>query len=261
MKKLSVIILTVILILLVVSCGNGSISENERLELLKAQYDVVGMEHNVQLDELLSIYSENKINLDYEYAKDLADQHVGLTYTYGDNDIASDIVALIRNMPSFAKSSINADIIDLLSDSLVIFAKYPEIFDSMTHVLDAEIPIEEKQTKLETLYLLADETIEDVDEKESILNGISTTMYSLAYWDENFQQWEQELAGTLQKPCIVGIAGALGIIDGTGAVIGTLEGIRDTYKGQEGRGRIIVGRAIGEAAKTSTYAVLAILLL
>jgi hypothetical protein len=108
--------------------------------------------------------------------------------------------------------------------------------------------------------LLADETIEDNDEKESILNGLSTTMYSLAYWDENYQQWQQERAGTLQKPC-VGIAGALGIIDGTGAVIGTLEGIRDTYKGQEGRGRIIVGRAIGEAAKTSTYAVLAILLL
>jgi hypothetical protein len=260
MKKLSVIILTVILILLLVSCGNGGISENERLELLKAQYDVVGMEHNVQLDELLSMYSENEIHLNYECAKDLADQHFALTYTCGENDIAHDIVALIRNMPSFAKSTINADIIDILSDSLVIFAKYPEIFDSMTHVLDAVIPLEEKQAKLETLYLLADETIEDNDEKESILNGLSTTMYSLAYWDENYQQWQQELAGTLQKPC-VGIAGALGIIDGTGAVIGTLEGIRDTYKGQEGRGRIIVGRAIGEAAKTSTYAVLAILLL
>ena len=108
--------------------------------------------------------------------------------------------------------------------------------------------------------MLIEEKADKNEDRESLMNGLSTTIHSLAYWDENYDEWQNTLNPSMGK-AMLGIAGAIGIIDGAGAVIGTLEGIRDTYKGQEGRVRIIIGRAVGEAAKTSTYVVLSMLLL
>ena len=174
--------------------------------------------------------------------------------------IAEDIVSLVNNKRLFAKASANAEVIDILSDSIAIIAKYPQIFDSISVILDELSSNETKIGKMENMYLYADKEIEDLGDKDAVMNGISTTIHSLGYWDENLTDWQQNLGGNIGKASL-GILGAVGIIDGAGAVIGTLEGIRDTYKGQEGRLEIIAGRAIGEAAKTSAYAVLAIIMI
>lgn len=159
-----------------------------------------------------------------------------------------------------SKSMNNSDVVSSLADSIEIYSKYPDVFEEMSGILDSPLNAEEKTQGLESLYLLIDEKAENDEDRESLMNGLSTTIYSVTYWDENYNEWQDVLNPTLEKATL-GIAGAIAIIDGAGAVIGTLEGIRDTYKGQEGRGRIILGRAIGEAAKTSTYAVIGILLL
>ena len=167
---------------------------------------------------------------------------------------------MVNNKRLFAKASANAEVIDILSDSIAIIAKYPQIFDSISVILDELSSNETKIGKMENMYLYADKEIEDLGDKDAVMNGISTTIHSLGYWDENLTDWQQNLGGNIGKASL-GILGAVGIIDGAGAVIGTLEGIRDTYKGQEGRLEIIAGRAIGEAAKTSAYAVLAIIMI
>ncbi|MCF7833268.1 MAG: hypothetical protein K9N05_06820 [Candidatus Marinimicrobia bacterium] len=263
MKKVTFIIIIVLLFALLTSCGENITPQTTRLDELKQQYDAIGVRHNEALEEIHQSYvaqrAVNNESLNYSTCIAIAEEHFDFVNVQN-KYIAREITSLISNDRLFGKSSINAEIVDVLADSLEIMAKYPQIFDSVSVILDAPITIEEKIQKLENIYLLADEQIDNEDDKESIMNGISTTIHSMTYWNDNMDDWQQTLTGSMSKPTI-GLLGALGIVDGVGAVIGTLEGIRDTYKGQDGRGTIILGRAIGEAAKTSTYAVLAIIML
>jgi len=263
MKKITFILISFLLLVLLASCGENLSPQTTRLDELKLQYDPIGLGHNEALEEIHQLYrtqrkAENSL-LTYSKCIELAEELYDFA-NVKNKYIAQELSSLIGNQRQFAKSSVNAEIVGVLSDSLDIIAKYPQIFDSISVILDAPIMLEEKIQKLEGIYLLADEKVENIDEKESVMNGISTTIHSISYWNDNMSEWQQTLTGSMSKPTI-GIIGAIGIIDGAGAVIGTLEGIRDTYKGQDGRGTIIVGRAIGEAAKTSAYAFLAIIML
>jgi hypothetical protein len=258
MKKI-MCITAIIIILLLSSCAENISPQTDRLEEIKAQYDQVGIAHNLALDEIHTIYKDQNESLGLEDYHTLADEYFRST-TETSHNIAKHLVSLVKDVRLFAKSTVNAEVIDDLSDSIEIISKYPVIFDSISVILDAPVSMDEKTNKLEGIYLLVDDTVEDIHDKESIMNGVATIIHSNSYWDENYSEWQHTLNGSIGKASI-GIVGALGIVDGVGAVIGTLEGIRDTYKGQEGRGRIILGRAIGEAAKTSTYAVLAIIML
>lgn len=263
MKKITFILIIILLLALLTSCGENFAPQTTRLDELKLQYDPIGIGHNKALDKLHQLYAvqriaQNKI-LSYSDCIKIADEHFNFVNAQN-KYIAREITSLIYNNRLFGKSSANAEIVDILSDSLEIIAKYPQIFDSISVILDAPTSIETKTQNLENIYLYADDIIENTEDKEAVMNGISTMIHSVAYWDKNMDDWQRTLTGSMSKPTI-GIIGAIGIIDGAGAVIGTLEGIRDTYKGQDGRGRIIVGRAIGEAAKTSSYAFLAIIML
>jgi len=263
MKKITFFLIVILLFVFMVSCGENIAPQSNRLEELKHQYDPIGVGHNMALDELYKLYvlqqTSQNINLSYSDCIEIMEQHLNFSNVRHKN-LAADIASLISNERIFAKVCVNAEIIDVLSDSIEIMAKYPQIFDSISVILDAAISNEEKTQKLENMYLYVDSKINDVHDKEAIMNGIATTIHSMAYWNENIDNWRETLTGGMAKPAI-GIIGAIGIIDGAGAVIGTLEGIRDTYKGQEGRLEIIAGRAIGEAAKTSAYAALAIIMI
>jgi hypothetical protein len=228
---------------------------DSRAQALIEQYDPVGQEHNLALDKMLSEYRSQEGILTKAACQAIADRQFPDA-----GDMAGRMMSWIGSRHDLAKASINADVVDVLADSIEIFAAYPEIFDPMTDILDATLDVTDKIERLEELYLLIDDKVDNPDDRESLMNGLSTTIHSLAYWSENYQAWQSTLGADLGKTTL-GIAGAIGIIDGAGAVIGTLEGIRDTYKGQEGRVRIIIGRAVGEAAKTSTYVVLTMLLL
>ncbi len=259
MRKIILVVITILIITLLVSCGENITPQTSRLEEIKAQYDQVGVAHNLALDKIYSIYKDQNETLALDDYRTLADNYFS-SATSCSHNIAKEIMALVKDVRLFAKSTINTEIIDILGDSIEIVSKYPEIFDSISVILDAPMSLDEKTSKLERVYLFVDNIIEDINDKESIMNGIATTIHSMAYWNENIDNWRETLTGGMAKPAI-GIIGAIGIIDGAGAVIGTLEGIRDTYKGQEGRLEIIAGRAIGEAAKTSAYAALAIIMI
>ena len=263
MKKITICLIVVLLAMFVTSCGERIAPQVDRLEELKEQYDPIGVGHNMALDELYRVYSVKKIeqngHLNYSECIKLAEDQFGFSNT-GHRNIAGEITALLDHEQIFAKACVNAEIIEVLSDSIEIMAKYPQVFDSISVILDASISNEEKTVKLENMYLYVDDEIENAQDKEAVLNGIATTGHAMSYWDENMTSWQETLTEGIAKPTI-GIIGAIGIIDGAGAVIGTLEGIRDTYKGQDGRLEIIAGRTIGEAAKTSAYAVLAIIMI
>lgn len=254
MKKLSVGLLIIFIIMMMVSCGENTGTDQTQLDELKDRYDRVGISHNKELDIMLEQYRSQNRALSIDECRRMADAH------FGNSGTAIDIANLIGDTRRFSKSTVSSDIVEILSDSIDVFADYPAIYDSICQILDSPLTAGDKIIRLEMIYLQIDETVENEDEKTSIMSGLSTTIHSLEYWDENFGEWEQTLTGSLGKKSL-GIIGCIGIVDGAGAVIGTLEGIRDTYKGQEGRGEIILGRAVGEAAKTSLYAVLAIVLI
>ena len=254
MKKVIVITVFVISVILLSSCVQNTGTQLSRLDELKLQYDQVGFQHNLKLDEMLTEFKTQTETRTLQTCQKLVDN-----YFSGSGDLAKNIVNKITDKVRLGKSTQGADIIDILADSLDIFVKYRAVFDSISVISDSHLDVRDKINKLEGIYLYVDDTIEDPNDKESVLNGLSTIIHSMTYWNENYDEWQQVLNGSIGKSTI-GIVGIIGITDGVGAVIGTLEGIRDTYKGQEGRGRIILGRAVGEAAKTSVYAAIAILL-
>ena len=263
MKKITFILISILLLVLLTSCGENLAPQTTRLDELKLQYDPIGVGHNEALEKIHQLYraqrnAQNDL-LSYSTCIQIVDEQFNFENS-NNKYIAREITSLINRERIFAKSSVNAEIVNILSDSLEIISKYPEIFDTISVILDSPVNAQEKIARLENIYLVVDETIANTEDKESIMNGISTTAHSLAYWDENYPSWQETLTGTIAKPTL-GLVGAIGLVDGVGAVIGTLEGIRDTYKGQEGRGWIILGRAIGEAAKTSTYVVIGMILL
>jgi len=262
MKKTTLFLIGILLLVLLTSCGENLAPQTTRLDELKLQYEPIGIGHNNALDELHELYASERMKqnkyLSYSDCIEIADKHFEATNSQ--YNIARKITSLLYDQRIFAKSCVNAEIVDILSDSLEIFAKYPQIFDSISVILDEVTSSQIKTEKLENIYLYADNEIENAEDKKSVMSGISTTIHSVSYWDENMNDWQNTLTGVIAKPSI-GIIGAVALIDGAGAVIGTLEGIRDTYKGQDGRLEIILGRAIGEAAKTSAYAVIAIVMI
>ncbi|MFA6618226.1 MAG: hypothetical protein WCT23_04060 [Candidatus Neomarinimicrobiota bacterium] len=259
MKK--TIIGLLILAIIVGACTQGIISPEAKIAKFKSEYDQCGIEHNKELSDLYQRFENSDVVLTKKAAKDIIDDHFALNTSIKNRDIASEISNLVINSHSLAKMNVNSDIMDLLSDSLTVYSRYPAVFDSMSSILDEEITLEEKTDKLEHIYLLVNQVCEDPDDKSALMNGVSTSIHSLNYWDESYYEWQLALNPDLGKTSAISIIGAFAIIDGAGAVLGTLEGIRDTEKGQEDRLKVIAGRAIGEAAKTSSYAALALILI
>lgn len=256
MKK--TIISFIILIILLSSCTLFTNNPEDKIAEFKLAYDECGLMHNIELSNVYQRFVDANVALNKQVAKDIIDEHFILSTSTENRDIASEITALVMDSHSLAKTDINSEVMDILCDSLDIYSQYAEVFDSIAIILDAQIPIEEKTEKLEGIYLFVDQVCTDSNDREALMNGVSTSIHSLSYWSENLDEWQEVLNPELAKSS-VGVIGAFAIIDGAGAVVGALEGIRDTYKGQENRGRIITGRIIGEAAKTSTYAVLAVI--
>ena len=254
MKKIINITIIIALVVLLISCGQNTGVQLSRLDELKQEYDHIGIQHNLKLNEMLCEYKAQSEIRTLEDCQILADN-----YFSGTKHVAKDILNMISDQGRISKSTRSADLMDTLADSIEVFAKHRDVFDSIRVITDSQLDVQDKIKKLEGIYLLVDDTIEDENDRESILNGLSTTIHSLEYWNDNFNEWQQTLTGSLGKATL-GIVGIIGITDGVGAVIGTFEGIRDTYKGQDGRFRIIAGRIVGEAAKSSVYAALAILL-
>lgn len=259
MKK--TIISLIILIILLSACTQDVIGPKEQIDILISEYDQCGLQHNKELSDLYQRFANSDVILTKEAAKHIVDDHFALNTSTKNLDIASKISKLVIDSHSLSKMSVNSDIMDVLCDSLEIYSRYPAVFDSIASILDEKITLEEKTEKLEQIYLFVDQICTDPDDRPALMNGVSTSIHSLNYWDENLYDWQQVLNPDLAKPTSVSIIGAFAIVDGAGAAIGTLEGIRDTEKGQDGRLRIIIGRAIGEAAKTSTYAALSLILI
>ncbi|MDD4960802.1 MAG: hypothetical protein PHX07_01040, partial [Candidatus Marinimicrobia bacterium] len=74
-------------------------------------------------------------------------------------------------------------------------------------------------------------------------------------------EWQETLAPGMQKSAAVGIIGAIGIIDGAGVVLGTVEGFLETEPGEEDRGWTILRSALMEGCKFSISAGLSLILL
>ncbi|MDZ7797777.1 MAG: hypothetical protein U5N56_12395 [Candidatus Marinimicrobia bacterium] len=169
----------------------------------------------------------------------------------------------LRNIIPFrtlAKNASNRDIVEVLSDSVNIFRKYQSVFDSIAYILDTNTGKEKKTSELEELYVYIDDSVENDEDKTGLLHSLSTIIHSVAYWEDHMQEWHELFSPAMEKRT-VGIVGAIGIIDGAGAVIGTAEGFRDTEPGEEDRARKIIGQAVGEAANASLMATLAVILL
>ncbi len=257
--KNTIRILLIVIIVLFASCGHPISGPQQRLEELKQHYDEVGFCHNQELDVLKHEFHKCD-DITLESAKALIETHYQQLDPVFSNSVAEGLFNYIANASILGKSTVNAELIDLLADSLELYARYPEVFDSMSYVLDMNISVREKCHNLEKIYLFADQKAVDDEDKDALMNGLSTTIHSLEYWENNYHDWHETLTGNMAKPSL-GIVGAIGIIDGAGAVVGTIEGFRDIPKGTEKRGRKIVGRAVGEGVKTSAFAVLSLVLL
>ena len=60
MKKITFILIFVLLMVFLTSCGESIAPTVDRLDELKLQYDPIGMGHNIALDELYRSYSEDR---------------------------------------------------------------------------------------------------------------------------------------------------------------------------------------------------------
>lgn len=269
MKKLISITLCFLMILVLTSCGGLHIASGEEEKVSYALHESVGEAHNEVLTDLYAHFSDLKQSGTLPRDIDECRSHVRrfisgkqtMGYTLSVSETGEDLLyksLLNRNM--LRKAASNAELIDVLSDSLDIVSRHKAIFDSLCVILDQNSSSESKRQALENYYSYIDETVTDSEEKMSLMNGLGTIIHSEEYWNEHYDEWNMLFSDGMQKPCL-GIVGAVGIIDGVGAVIGTLEGFRDTEPGEDDRAVTIVGRAVGEAAKTSTYAVLCLVLL
>ncbi len=269
MKKKAYFLAGLFLLILCMSCSMPAEDDALRLEELRERYAVIGEAHNRALDAVLAEFALQEAPASKSARMAQADDVLnGLCIpgwdvplsTDREKDLAAKIVSALRPAGLLSKTSVNADVVEDLSDSLSIIREHRDIFDSISVILDAPAGQDEKIRRLEALYLYIDACVMPEEDKLSLMHGLSTILHSLAYWDENMDTWESTVSAGMGKPAM-GIVGAIGIIDGVGAVIGTLEGFRDTKPGEDGRAMTIAGRAVGEAAKTSVYAVLAIILL
>lgn len=269
MKKFISMSACFLMILTLTSCGGLSVGSGEKEETSYALHESVGEAHNAVLTDLYAHFSQLKESGTLPSDIDVCRSHVRhfisgkrtMGYKLSVSETGEDPLypgLLNRNM--LRKATSNAELIDVLADSLDIVSRHRAIFDSLCVILDQNSGSESKRQALENYYSYIDETVTDSEEKMSLLNGLGTIIHSEEYWDEHYDEWNMLFSDGMQKPSL-GIVGSVGIIDGVGAVIGTLEGFRDTEPGEDGRAVTIAGRAVGEAAKTSTYAVLCLVLL
>jgi hypothetical protein len=268
MKKFMILSTFVALLICLFSCGGNGLDDGEALQVSYDAYDAVGEAHNVVLADLYDHLSDLKqagaLPVDFESCRSQVQRFIHGKQTMGytlsvsgpDKDL---LFPELLNGQWFRKATSNEEIIEVFADSLDIVRQHREHFDSLCVILERNSG-EARRQALEDYYAYIDESVADTEEKTSLLHGLGTMINSAEYWDEHYHEWEMLFSEGLAKPCM-GIVGAIGIIDGVGAVIGTLEGFRDTEPGEDGRAWTIAGRAVGEAAKTSTYAVLALVLL
>lgn len=267
MKKLAMTLMCALILISMFSCSLFRESDEHRLERLIGTYRGTGEAHNEALDILYRHYAEQQtLSADgcQEYCRQVAEMLNGMflpasgkILKTGDGNI---IPRDVLSRGKLAKNASNAEIIEVLADSLEIIQRNRSFYDSLSAILDASADISDKQAEMERLYLYVDDHVSAEEDRESLMHGLSTSIYSAAYWEENGEEW-QALFGQGMHKASMGIIGAIAIIDGVGAAFGALEGFRDTEPGEDGRAMEIIGRAVGEAAKTSTTAMLGIILL
>lgn len=188
----------------------------------------------------------------------VANDHQSYACSY-QNDMLMDIMDMaIADPQILSKASQEDMLLDILSDSVVTIEKNRSIFDSLYVILNSTNSQTEKEYKIDRLYDLVNESSDPEEEKAPMLAALRTAKKSDAYWQENIDEWDSLLGESLDKSTAVGFLGAVGIIDAVGAVVGVIEGIRDTNVGDENRGWTIIGRGIGEAGKASLYAVIVV---
>lgn len=272
MKKLLVWILSMAMIFSLSSCGQVSGGETRRLEQLRREFDVVGAAHN---EALMLIYRD----LAAEGAGRRLTPEEGMTITDNclcntpipslnaiigpgsGNTLPRYVTELLASPGVFAKPTTNAAILDALSDSIGIIKEYKGVFDRIVNVLDSVPDTEAKVRELEQLYLMIDTEAESGEDKTALMNGLSTLLHSIAYWDEHWYEWQETLAPGMQKTAVISIIGAIGVIDGAGAVLGTVEGFLETEPGEDGRAWTILKSAVMEGCKFSVSAGLSLILL
>lgn len=272
MKKLLISLLSMAIILGLSSCGQVSGNETSRLEQLRREFDGVGLAHN---EALMLVYRD----LAAEGAERRLTLEEGMTITDnclcntpvpslnaiigpgGANTFPRYVIELLASPGVFAKPAMNAAILDALSDSIGIIEEYKGIFDRIVNVLDSVTDTEAKMRELEQLYLMIDTEAEPGEDKTALMNGLSTLLHSIAYWDEHWYEWQETLAPGMQKSAAISIIGAIGIIDGAGAVLGTVEGFLETEPGEDGRAWTILKSAVMEGCKSSVSAGLSLILL
>ena len=252
-------IMMIVLLILFMACGQDKSGPQKSLEEIKAEFDNVGLLHNAELEEIHKLFRESNEPLTEVTARALVDAHLA-QYCSRNTESVSELTLLLNNIKILAKAANNNEVIAKLADSLEIYSNYKEVFDSIAFILDSELRIQDKVKNLESIYLFIDENVYDIEDRQALLSGLSTTIHSVPYWDENFGDWQQTLDSSMAKTTI-GLAGAIGLIDGAGAVVGTIEGFRDIPKGTDKRGLKIVRRAAGEGVKTSAFTLLSVLLL
>lgn len=188
----------------------------------------------------------------------VANEHQSYTCTYHNNMLMNIMDMAIADPQILSKASQEDMLLDILADSVVTIGKNRSIFDSLFVILNSTNNQTEKEYKIDRLYDLVNESSDPEEDKAPMLAALRTAKRSDAYWQENIDEWRSLLGESLDKPTTVGFLGAVGIIDAAGAVVGVIEGIRDTNAGDENRGRTIIGRGIGEAGKASLYAIIVV---
>ena len=146
MKKTMFVLLNIIIIVLFVSCGQNVESGISRLDELKSQYDHVGLQHNMKLDDMLSVYMSQPEVMNRATCEALADEHFTNSGT-----VAESIMKLLNRDDRLSKPTTNSDVVSELADSIEIYAKYPEVFEPMSDILDGPLSVEDKIGKLEEL--------------------------------------------------------------------------------------------------------------
>jgi hypothetical protein len=271
MKKGWILFTALFLTGLWTSCS-GPDETQSQLDILRETYGRVGLAHN---EALMLVYRDlaaecAETRLTWEKGMEITDRCLGSTPIPSLNAIIGPgkaealppyVTALLATPGIFAKPAANAVIMDALSDSIGIIKKHKGIYDRIVNILDSEPDTEAKIRELEQLYLVIDAEVESGEEKAGLMNGLSTVVHSLDYWDEHWHEWQETLTPGMQKTAAVGIIGAIGIIDGAGAVLGTVEGFLETQPGEDGRGWTILKTAAMEGCKASVGAALSIILL
>ncbi len=274
MKKVCILVITLFLVFGLSSCNLSSENTTDRLDQLRQEYEGIGVAHNEALSLVYQdLAAESAVRqLSFDDCMDIANRCLdskkipSLNAIIGSGSGSSDAYrACMAMLPSLsgllAKPAANAAIIDDLSEEIEIIGRYKDIYDKMVNILDAGSATESKIQELEQLYLVIDTDVESAEDKEALMNSLRTLMHSASYWDEQWNEWGATFSGGMQKTAAVGIIGGLAIIDGVGAVVGTVEGFQNTKPGEEGRGWTILGSAAKEACKFSITAALSLILL